>query len=89
MLVQKEKTSCSSAKLLTKKKGFKTYIHLISYRTKFGDNYDHEELVEIETPYGAKLKRKLLQTIEFCVHLKDKTKIRHKKRWSQVKTRFV
>ncbi len=39
---------------------------------------------KIETPYGGELIYKLPGGSVLTVHLKDKTKIRHKKRWSQV-----
>jgi len=37
-----------------------------------------------ETPYGGKLKFCLPGGTQVTVHLKDKTKIRARKRWSQV-----
>ena len=36
------------------------------------------------TPYGGKLTWTLPGECKMVVHLKDKQKIRHKKRWSQV-----
>ncbi len=39
---------------------------------------------KIETPYGGQLVFKLPNGSWLTIHLKDKTKIRHKKRWSQV-----
>ena len=36
------------------------------------------------TPYGGQLEWKLPAGNKLIAHLKDKTKIRHKKRWSQV-----
>ena len=39
---------------------------------------------KIETPYGGQLIFKLPGGSQLIIHLKDKTKIRHKKRWSQV-----
>lgn len=36
------------------------------------------------TPYGGKLVWTLPGKTKMIVHLKDKAKIRHKKRWSQV-----
>ena len=36
------------------------------------------------TPYGGRLKWTLPGGTNLIVHLKDKNKIRHKKRWSQV-----
>lgn len=38
----------------------------------------------IPTPYGGKLIWLLPGKTKLIVHLKDKAKIRHKKRWSQV-----
>ncbi|XP_052079732.1 chitin synthase chs-2-like isoform X2 [Mytilus californianus] len=43
-----------------------------------------EEYEMIRTPYGGRLTWKLLGGNSLVCHLKDKTKIRHKKRWSQV-----
>jgi len=39
------------------------------------------------TPYGGRLTWKLPGGNNLVVHLKDKLKIRHKKRWSQVRLR--
>lgn len=36
------------------------------------------------TPYGGRLEWELPGENKLIVHLKDKDKIRHKKRWSQV-----
>jgi chitin synthase len=41
--------------------------------------------VKFPTPYGGRLVWKLPGKTNMIVHLKDKNKIRHKKRWSQVK----
>lgn len=38
----------------------------------------------IPTPYGGRIIWTLPGQTKLIVHLKDKTKIRHKKRWSQV-----
>lgn len=38
----------------------------------------------INTPYGGRLEYTLPKGNVLTVHLKDKKKIRHKKRWSQV-----
>ncbi|XP_061177707.1 chitin synthase chs-2-like [Saccostrea echinata] len=49
--------------------------------------YDGCELQPVEkykTPYGARYEWELLSKQKLVVHLKDSTKIRHKKRWSQV-----
>ncbi|CAC5377819.1 CHS1 [Mytilus coruscus] len=43
-----------------------------------------EEYEMIRTPYGGRLTWKLLGGNSLVCHLKDKTKIRHKKRWSQL-----
>lgn len=40
--------------------------------------------MRIPTPYGGRLEWKLPSGNIMIAHLKDKTKIRHKKRWSQV-----
>ena len=39
---------------------------------------------KIPTPYGGRLVYTLPGKTKIIVHLKDKSKIRHKKRWSQV-----
>lgn len=41
------------------------------------------------TPYGGRLEWYMLGGNKLVVHLKDKTKIRIKKRWSQVSSRLV
>jgi chitin synthase len=41
---------------------------------------------KIPTPYGGMLTWKLPGGTNVVVHLKDKLKIRHKKRWSQVRS---
>lgn len=38
----------------------------------------------LDTPYGGRLEWVMPGHNHLVVHLKDKTKIRHKKRWSQV-----
>ncbi|XP_071149918.1 chitin synthase chs-2-like [Mytilus edulis] len=43
-----------------------------------------EDYEMVRTPYGGRLTWKLLGGNSLVCHLKDKTKIRHKKRWSQV-----
>ena len=40
--------------------------------------------VKYSTPYGGRLEWTLPGENKLCVHLKDKTKVRHRKRWSQV-----
>jgi len=43
----------------------------------------------IDTPYGGQLIWQLPKDEnKLTVHLKDKTKIRHKKRWSQVGVKY-
>lgn len=42
--------------------------------------------VRIPTPYGGQLKWTLPGGTVLTAHIKDKDKIRHKKRWSQVRT---
>jgi chitin synthase len=44
--------------------------------------------VTYPTPYGGRLVWKLPGKTKMIVHLKNKDKIRHKKRWSQVKILF-
>nr|AHX26699.1 chitin synthase [Leptochiton asellus] len=43
-----------------------------------------EAPIKTVTPYGGRLTWRLPGRTKLVVHLKDKTKIRHKKRWSQV-----
>lgn len=46
--------------------------------------------LDMDTPdsytpcYGSQIKYKMPGGNSMCIHLKDKSKIRHKKRWSQV-----
>lgn len=40
------------------------------------------------TPYGGRLVWTLPGKTKMLLHLKDKSKIRHRKRWSQVSTMF-
>ncbi|XP_032242861.1 uncharacterized protein LOC5517022 [Nematostella vectensis] len=40
--------------------------------------------VKVKTPYGMQLRWKLPGGMPFTVHLKDNTKVKNKKRWSQV-----
>lgn len=40
--------------------------------------------IRMPTPYGGRLKWKLPGGNNLIIHLKDKNKIRHRKRWSQV-----
>jgi len=50
----------------------------------------HQEFVKLKppkkipTPYGGRLEYTLPGLTKLIVHIKDKSKIRHKKRWSQV-----
>ncbi|XP_062600263.1 chitin synthase chs-2-like [Saccostrea cucullata] len=46
--------------------------------------FELDEVKRYETPYGARFEWELLTSQKLVVHLKDKTKIRHRKRWSQV-----
>lgn len=46
--------------------------------------YELEKVKKFETPYGARFEWNLLTDQPLVVHLKDKTKIRNRKRWSQV-----
>lgn len=43
-----------------------------------------DKVKRYETPYGCRFEWELLTSQKLVVHLKDKTKIRHRKRWSQV-----
>lgn len=40
---------------------------------------------KVKTPYGGRLQYILPGKNKLTVHLKDKNKIRHRKRWSQVR----
>ena len=54
-------------------------------RSIYGD-YELEPVKKYETPYGMKYVWNMLtDKTKLIVHLKDKQKIRHRKRWSQVK----
>lgn len=44
---------------------------------------------KVVTPYGGRLNYTLPGENKLVVHLKDKDKIRHKKRWSQVKQKLL
>lgn len=46
--------------------------------------FELEKVKKFETPYGARFEWTLLTDQKLVVHLKDKTKIRNRKRWSQV-----
>ncbi|XP_062614047.1 chitin synthase chs-2-like [Saccostrea cucullata] len=46
--------------------------------------FELDEVKRYETPYGARFEWELLTSQKLVVHLKDKTKIRNRKRWSQV-----
>ncbi len=48
-----------------------------------------EDPIKIPTPYGGRLVWLLPGKNRLIVHMKDKNQIRHKKRWSQVKTKFL
>ena len=43
--------------------------------------------VKYPTPYGGRLEWQLPGGNKLIAHLKDKAKIRHRKRWSQVSSR--
>ena len=43
-----------------------------------------EPPVKIPTPYGGRLEWTMPGDNKIIAHLKDKNKIRHRKRWSQV-----
>ena len=50
----------------------------------YGDELECDAPMPTPTPYGNRLTWKMPGQSNLIVHLKDKTKIRHKKRWSQV-----
>lgn len=60
-----------------------TFVETIQENIK---NLDMPSLPPIKcpTPYGGQLIWKLPGKTNLTVHLKDKNKIRHRKRWSQV-----
>lgn len=45
----------------------------------------HPEQKIIRTPYGGRIIVKMPHGNNIVIHFKDKDRIRHKKRWSQVK----
>jgi chitin synthase len=51
----------------------------------------HQKIIKVKdpkriaTPYGGRLEWSLPGQTKLIAHLKDKTKIRHRKRWSQVR----
>ncbi len=53
----------------------------------------HQKIIKVKdpkriaTPYGGRLEWSLPGQTKLIAHLKDKIKIRHRKRWSQVRTR--
>ena len=53
-------------------------------RNVYGYEITMEAHQLFDTPYGGRLEWTLPGGNPLIVHLKDKTKIRHKKRWSQV-----
>lgn len=58
------------------------FCHLI-FRSEYR-GFELEEVKKFETPYGARFEWTLLTDQKLIIHLKDKTKIRNRKRWSQV-----
>ena len=59
-----------------------TYI----YRQMYGDKIKIDYGKGGTTPYGGRIQWKLPGENSLVLHLKDKSKIRHRKRWSQVTT---
>lgn len=60
------------------------YKQFFMIRSIYGD-YELEPVKKYETPYGMKYVWNMLtDKTKLIVHLKDKQKIRHRKRWSQV-----
>lgn len=57
-------------------------IHICFFKTD-------REPFRFETPYGKRLSFAIKDPYEIVVHLKDKQKIRHKKRWSQVSNELL
>ncbi|XP_071149954.1 chitin synthase chs-2-like [Mytilus edulis] len=64
----------------------KTFIDCIyvAGREVHGDEVKVDDGTMYRTPYGARIEWALPGENKMVAHLKDKTKIRHKKRWSQV-----
>ncbi|CAI9733847.1 chitin synthase chs-2-like [Octopus vulgaris] len=44
---------------------------------------------KVSTPYGGRLELVMPGDTQMIIHLKDKDKIRHKKRWSQIEKTFI
>ncbi|XP_052079431.1 chitin synthase chs-2-like [Mytilus californianus] len=64
----------------------KTFIQCINVAGSFvhGTDIELDDGMMYRTPYGARIEWILPGGNKMVAHLKDKTKIRHKKRWSQV-----
>ncbi|OPL21702.1 chitin synthase, partial [Mytilus galloprovincialis] len=62
----------------------KTFIDCIyvAGREVHGDEVKVDDGTMYRTPYGARIEWALPGENKMVAHLKDKTKIRHKKRWS-------
>ena len=76
----------------SEKLNFNLYVSLFQQLVKLMDeagtavhskNVKVKPPVRIPTPYGGRLVWTLPGKTKIIAHLKDKTKIRHKKRWSQ------
>lgn len=65
-------------------------IHTITYVLQFISSAVHNTMMKIPpptkipTPYGGRLIWRMPGGNKIIAHLKDKAKIRHRKRWSQV-----
>lgn len=60
-------------------------FYWILYRSVTGEaNRTIDPPIRTSTPYGGRLEWRLPGENKLIAHLKDKSKIRHRKRWSQV-----
>lgn len=54
------------------------------YRSVYNESLEIKDYKKERTPYGSRLTWTLPGENSLVLHLKNKRKIRHKKRWSQV-----
>ena len=57
---------------------------IINYSAVHGEDVHVAPPIKYPTPYGGRLEWTCPGGNKIVAHLKDKVKIRHKKRWSQV-----
>jgi chitin synthase len=63
---------------------FSIFVKLFRYIFGESDVSNVKSSIKVETPYGGRLIINLPNNVSITIHLKDKKKIRNKKRWSQV-----